>query len=149
MKTFATISLFAASALILAPKPAAAGDREIAAIGGFIGGLIVGSQINNDHHSHRRVVVGPACPPPTRVVIQTGGYWDHRPVRVWIAPRWTVVYDSYNRPIRRYVAGHYETRNNRVWVSHNRNHHGHDRNDRDYRHSSRHDDRRDGRRDRH
>jgi|UniRef100_UPI004048F681 hypothetical protein len=148
MKTLATVSLLAASALILAPKPAAAGDREIAAIGGFIGGLIVGSNLNHNQ---------PYCPPvvsdPTRgpvVVYGSGGYWQTSCVQVWISPTWTVVYDNYRRPVRRFVPGHYESRNNRVWVASNRNFHNNDRHDRhdDHnRHSSRNDDRRDRRRD--
>lgn len=147
MNKIATVSLLAASALLFAPKPASAGDKELAAIGGFIGGLILGSQINNDHHSH--VVVEPACPPPAPVVVvQVGGYWDYRPVQVWIAPRWIVVYDSCNRPIRRYVPGHYESRRERVWVAHRGNYDRHDdrrsaRYDRDDRN-----DRRNDRRDR-
>lgn len=141
MNKTATVSLLAASALLFTPKPAVAGDKELAAIGGFIGGLIIGSQIDNNHH--RRVVVQPACPPPARVVIQTGGYWDYRPIRVWVAPRWTVIYDSCNRPVRRYIAGHYETRRERVWVAHRG---GYDRHD--DRRSARHD-RNDHRRDRH
>lgn len=143
MNKTATVSLLAATALLFAPKPAVAGDKELAAIGGFIGGLIIGSQINNDRH-HGRVVVEPACPPPAPVVIHTGGYWDYRPVRVWVAPRWIVVYDSCNRPVRRYVAGHYETRRERVWVA---QHRGYDRHD-DRRSTARYD-RDDNRRDRH
>jgi hypothetical protein len=140
MKTIATISLLAASALILAPKPATAGDREIAAIGGFIGGLIVGSNLN---HSQ------PYCPPvvsyPAPVVVySSGGYWETSCVQVWIAPRWTVIYDRYNRPVRRFEPGHYETRNNRVWIASNRNY---DRRDHDNRRTARNDDRRDHRRD--
>lgn len=62
MNKTATVSLLAASALLFAPKPAVAGDKELAAIGGFIGGLIIGSQIDSNHH--RRVVVQPACHRP-------------------------------------------------------------------------------------
>lgn len=62
MNKTATVSLLAASALLFAPKPAAAGDKELAAIGGFIGGLIIGSQLDRNHHE--RVVVRPSCPRP-------------------------------------------------------------------------------------
>ncbi|MCC6415776.1 MAG: hypothetical protein IT582_07700 [Opitutaceae bacterium] len=121
MNKTATVSLLAASALLFVPKPAAAGDKEIAAIGGFIGGLILGSQIDHDHH-RGHVVVAPSCPPSPQIVIQAGGFWDYRPVRVWVAPRWTVVYDHCNRPVRRYIAGHYDTRHERVWVARNGGH---------------------------
>lgn len=124
MNKTATLSILAASALLFAPKPAAAGDKELAAIGGFIGGLIVGSNINKTSHTH--VVVEPACPPSTTVVVHSGGYWENRPVRVWVAPRWVVVYDDCHRPVRRYIAGHYEIRHERVWVAHRG---GHDRHD--------------------
>jgi len=53
MKTKTTLSLLAASAVLLAPRVALAGGEGIAAIGGFIGGMIVGSQVGSTHtHTH-------------------------------------------------------------------------------------------------
>lgn len=153
MNKTATVSLLAVSALLFAPKPAAAGDKEIAAIGGFIGGLILGSHINHEHHHRPPVVEAPACPPPSVVVYESGGVWDYRPTRVWIAPRWIVTYDDCHRPVRRYIAGHYETRHERVWVARRSSHnlHGHHSNAHYYGNANRHDrhDRKDRRSNRH
>ena len=47
MKTKITaLALIAVTAFSLAPKPAKAGDKEWAVVGGLIGGLIIGSAIN-------------------------------------------------------------------------------------------------------
>lgn len=139
MNKLATLSLLAAGALAFTPQSAVAGDKTVAAIGGFIGGLIVGSQVNS-HSSHTTVIYDDHCPPPGPVVIVSNGpgYWIERPVQVWVAPTWIITYDPWNRPIRRYVAGHHTTRMEKVWVNHTR----------PTRHIARHDDRRPGRNDR-
>lgn len=118
MNKLATLSLLAAGALAFAPQSAVAGDKTVAAIGGFIGGLIVGSHVNS-HSSHTTVIYDDYCPPPGPVVIVSNrpGYWVERPVQVWIAPTWIVTYDPWNRPVRRHVAGHYSTRMEKVWVN--------------------------------
>src|SRR5690606_12644140 len=81
MKTkLIALALAGATALSLTPKPAVAGNKEIAAIGGFIGGLIVGSVINDRHHDsrHSTVIVdhhhdrGPS------------GYWKEVTVKTWV-----------------------------------------------------------------
>ncbi len=151
MKKLATITLLAASALILVPKPAVAGNSGLAAIGGFIGGLIIGSNANSQ----------PYCAPtyypaPPVVIYDDGGYWQTSNIRIWIGPRWVVTYDRYNRPSRRYIAGHYENRSHRTRVAYNGHHRYNDRQDRNYkrrdrehRHSSGNKDRSDRRRNRH
>lgn len=136
MKTKITaLALVVVTALSLAPKPAQAGDKGLAVVGGLIGGLIIGSAISDSRHSaeHR-----------TTTVIVNGrrdddcderdGYWKTVEVRVWVPGGW-VVERHHGRTIKRYVNGHYECRNDRVWVSYDRRDR-HDRNDR-------HDDRRD------
>ena len=84
MKTKITaLALITATALSLAPKPAAASDKGLAIVGGFLGGLIVASAINDSRHdnysdSNTTVVVndrydnrGPS------------GFWKEVSVRVW------------------------------------------------------------------
>ena len=45
------LALVAVTAFSLAPKPAKAGDKELAVVGGLIGGLIIGSAIADANHS--------------------------------------------------------------------------------------------------
>lgn len=123
MKTKITaLALVAVSALALAPKPAQAGDKEVALIGGFIGGLIVGTAINNDHRGYappvETVVVHDRgygygrhhAPPPPR------GYWKEVTVRRWVPDTWEYRYE-YGRRVRVYVPGHYVIDRDRVWVA--------------------------------
>lgn len=109
--------LVAVAALAFAPKPAQAGDREIAAIGGFIGGLIVGSVIN-DHRDHNdaTVIVHDRGPGHYH---QERGYWKEVTVRHWVPDTWEYRYE-YGRRIRVFVPGHWVMRRDRVWVAHNR-----------------------------
>ncbi len=133
MKTkFTALALAAVTALSLAPKPAMAGDKEVAIIGGFLGGLIVASAINDSRHDNdynRR---------NTTVVVASNdrcddrydnrresGFWKEVSVQVWIPGCWIVERRHHGRDYRRYVGGHYECRTNRVWVAYDR----HDRHD--------------------
>jgi hypothetical protein len=146
MKTkLIAIALVAVAALALAPKPARAGDEGLAAIGGFIGGVIVGSVINDsrhDNHGYIGVDVG----------YNNGGYrgdhgyrgdygrgnhhghrhgyWKEVRVRHWVPGRWIVECDRYGREYRRMIPGHYVYRMDRVWVSNDR-YDRYDRYDRD------------------
>lgn len=129
MKTKITaLALVTATALSLAPKPAAAGDKGLAIVGGLIGGLIVASAINDSHHHDYRgntavIVSDPSCNDrgPT-------GYWKDVSVRVWVPGCWIVERSHHGHGARRYVSGHYEYRHNRVWVAYDRHHHHGDRN---------------------
>jgi hypothetical protein len=140
MKTFAT--LLAAGAIAFAPKPAAAhGNEGIAALGGFVGGVIVGANLNHHRpvvacppayappprvivapYPPPRVVVAP-CPPPRVVVAPCPpppppppmGYWREVTVRDWVPGYWTTV-QHHGRHERRYVPGHFEYRTERIWV---------------------------------
>lgn len=132
------LALVAVTAFSLAPKPAQAGDKELAVVGGLIGGLIIGSALSESRHSadypHRS----------TTVVVNghrdsrhgdyddrnDGGYWKTVSVKVWVPAGW-VIERRPGRDSRHYVHGHYTYRTDRVWVSYDR----HDRRD--------HDDRRD------
>lgn len=122
------LSLITVTALSLAPKPAVAGDKEWAAIGGFIGGVIIGNAISDSHRS--------SYPPPrsTTVIVNDrcddgrDGYWKTVSVRVWVPGYWVEERRHFGRSCRSYVAGHYEYRHDRVWVSSDRDD-CHDRHD--------------------
>lgn len=115
---FASIAVVAA-ALIGSPIRAEAGHRHhdhdgevIAAIGGFVGGMIVGSILDDDpapavsvsygheHRGHRH------------------GHWEVRKVRVWVPGRWAWVDRDCSRPRRVWIEGYYDVRRERVWVGH-------------------------------
>lgn len=156
------LTLAAATAFAFTPKSASAGNGDGAAIvGAIIGGAIIGAAIASADNDCAPVYVNttPYCPPAPVYVTDSYGYWTTVPVNVWVAPTYIVVNDYYGRPTRRYVAGHYECRNERRWIAHNRpvvhgrvvaGGYGHDRRDdrRDGRRDDRRDDRRDNRRDR-
>ena len=112
--------VFALIPLILGPAtaPTAKADREgRALIGGIIGGLIIGSIIDDDHrgHHHSRVSVNrhsSHC--------RCSGHHDTISVKTWVNGSWSVHYDSYGHRHRDWHPGHYIYREERVWVSHNR-----------------------------
>jgi hypothetical protein len=118
MKTKLTaLALAAATALSLAPKPATAGDKELAIVGGLIGGLIIAAAISDNHHD--------VYPVHGSAVIVAGsnnhhahGYWKSVSVRVWVPGCWVSERGHHGRTYRRYREGHYEYRTDRVWVSH-------------------------------
>jgi len=133
------LALIATSALTFAPKPAMAGNKELAVVGGLIGGIIIASAINDHCDDNRATVVygnGNNC---------DTGYWNNVSVNVWVPGCWVIERRSHGSDYRRYVGGHYEVRSNRVWVASNRHDYRHDR--RDYRDERR--DYRDDRRDDH
>ncbi len=122
-------------------------DREgRALVGGLIGGLIIGSILDDDHH-HRRTTVHhrssyryDSC--------GCNGHHDYISVKTWINGRWSVHYDNCGNRLRNWHPGHYSYTKRRVWVPHNRGRHyyngpSHGRND--YR-SDRHHGRRQGNR---
>jgi hypothetical protein len=118
------LALVAASAFSLAPKPAQAGDKELAVVGGLIGGLIIGSAISDSRHE--------ADYPRATVVVDgrndryddyrdhRDGYWKIVSVKVWVPGTWVIERSRYGHEIRRYVGGHYTYRNDRIWVSYDR-----------------------------
>lgn len=128
---FTALVLTAATALTLTPKSAFAGDKEWAAVGGFLGGLIVGSAINDSRHdsySHRTstVIVNDR---DDRCYDRPEGYWKDVSVRTWVPACWEVRYEC-GRRIRVYVPGYYAYRTERIWVSFDRHdRRGYDRDD--------------------
>lgn len=116
--------LVAVTAFALAPKPAKAGDKELAVVGGLIGGLIIGSAIADSRHSdysHTTVVYD-----RDGRYDRDEGYWKTVTVKVWVPGGWVIERSRYGRDYRRYIDGHYTYRTDRVWVSYDR----HDRRDR-------------------
>lgn len=135
MNIKATALCVAAAAFAFTPKPAVAGDKEAAIVGGLIGGLIIGAAIAD------------AADVDTHVVLANhryadrcdDGYWRTVDVRTWVPGYW-VTERRHGRTHRYYVEGHYEIRTRRVWVAYDR----YDRRDR-YDRYDRYDDRRDRR----
>lgn len=69
-------------------------------------------------------------PPPVVVVERPApprGYWKIVTVKEWVPGRWVTTHDRHGRAYRVFEAGHYSYRDERVWVSNDRN----DRNERD------------------
>lgn len=120
MKNIIALSLVALTAVALTPSSAHAsrsGDKALAAVGGFIGGVIVGSAINHhDRYPSRH---------ETRVIVDRDrdhcddGYWKEVSVRTWVPGYWATDY-RHGRRIRYYVDGYHEHRIERVWVSYDR-----------------------------
>lgn len=116
------LTLAATTAFAFTPKPAVAGDKELAVVGGILGGILIASAIHDHDDGPRTVVVSHGHRHG-----RDDGYWKTVEVRVWVPGCW--VYERrHGRSIRRYVEGHYECRTDRVWVSYDR----HDRRDRKY-----------------
>ncbi|MBI2812718.1 MAG: hypothetical protein HYX71_00340 [Opitutae bacterium] len=128
MKTKITaLALTAALALSLAPKPAQAHDKGLAIVGGFLGGLIVASAINDSRHDTYDSRY-------TTVIVRDRhdeGYWREIRVRTWVPGCWVVERGHHGRSYRRYVEGYYTYRTDRVWVASDR--HGRGDRDDDYR----------------
>lgn len=111
--------ILALIALLLGSTTAstAKADREgRALIGGIIGGLIIGSVLNDDHHGHHsRVTVnrhGSHC--------SCRGYNDYVSVKTWVNGSWSIHYDHCGRRLRHWTPGYFTYRQERVWVPHNR-----------------------------
>ena len=141
MKIKATlIATATAFALITGQSSARAGDETIAAIGGFIGGVIVGSIASDNHHG-------------SSVVIETGygrhsnrhydrgdrrdrydrghgygrnnrrghtgnrGRWEYRTVRKWVPGYWSYTRDRCGDRRRFWNRGRHVRTQVRVWVS--------------------------------
>lgn len=117
MPKLTTLSLLAAGAIALSPSPAQAGhrggDEAVAALGGFVGGLIVGTLIQDAPRYDRTVVVAHR---DTYRSDDCGGYWKPVTVRTWVPGYWTTRYDC-GRRLRVYVPGYWEHRTERVWVA--------------------------------
>lgn len=128
------LTLAAATAFAFTPKPAVAGDKETALIGGLIGGVILGAVLADANDHDTRVVLAGHSHYDHR----DQGYWKNIEIRTWVPGYW-VTERRHGRAHRYYVDGHYEIRTDRVWVAynrydrHDRRDYGYDRRDRGYR----------------
>jgi len=128
-----SLSLAAAVVLFAAHQPVAHADDETRAlIGGLIGGIILGSAIDDGQHHvevgyghrrHHRHYDGCGC----------GGHYEWITVRVWVPGGWSFRYDDCGNRYRVRTHGHYIHKKKRVWVSHGHRDHGrYDHGYRDY-----------------
>ena len=135
MKHIALLSLLSAAALVITPAPAKADSEGVAAIGGFIGGLIVGKIIDGpDHHRHHGSSVSVEVSHRSYDRYDRDhdryrdrghhyghdrhrghGYWDTVRVKVWVPGYWGTRYEHGCR-VRYHVPGRYEWRTERVWI---------------------------------
>ena|SRR6478609_10048291 len=114
------LTLAAATAFAFTPKQASADHGDGAAIfGAILGGAIIGAAIASADANCAPVYVNSTYCPPAPVYVASG-YWTTTTVNVWVPPVWVVERDYYGRDCRRYVAGYYAPRHNRVWVANNR-----------------------------
>lgn len=98
-------------AAVATPNTAKANDAG-KILGGFIGGVIVASALNDHHHETVIVRDGDRCDEPR-------GYWREVSVRVWVPGCWVFESGHHGHGYKRYVEGHYELRHDRVWVAYN------------------------------
>jgi len=147
MKKLIQLTLVPLLLVTLGSAPAQADDEAIAAIGGFVAGIITGSIIDDhDHRSH--VYIGHdrydrnQCRPRHERTHDRGycgrdgcrkrdcrsdhrighkrGHWEIKHVRVWVPGRWVVKRDRCGDRIKVWNRGHYRWEKERVWVSYNK-----------------------------
>ena len=152
MKTKATlIATATVFALIAGQSTARAGDEAIAAIGGFIGGVIVGSITSDNHHGSSVVIEagygrgsgrhydrGNRHDRYDRHYDQTRRYgrhdsrghtsyrgrWEYRTIRKWVPGYWTYTRDRCGDRRRVWNRGYHVRTQVRVWVSFGEDHGG-------------------------
>lgn len=138
MKLASTITLLAAIAFAFEPTTAKADDEGAALVGGLIGGIIIGSILDDDRHKHHHVSYSYGRPHRGH---HNSGYYKWVRVKIWVPGRYVYSCDEYGNRYRTWHRGHYTYNKRKVWVSYN-----------NYRRGSRHYDdyceydRRDGRR---
>lgn len=129
--------------LIARPTTARAGDEALAALGGFIGGVIVGTVIN-DHDDDRTVIIHGRSDRYDRHDRydrydsydrngrydrghRPNGQWEYRTIRKWVPGYWVIEHDRYGDRRRVWIEGRHVRTQVRVWVSFgDRRHRSHD-----------------------
>lgn len=127
MKTYIRYLLVSMIALGLSAGKSNANDEAVAAIGGFLAGIITGVVIDKDGHHHGSVHVtsGSRCYKHSRYGCEScssyghrsSGYWETRYVRVWVPGHWEYVRNHCGDRIRFWKSGYYTTRPEKVWIS--------------------------------
>ena len=103
--------------------PARADDEAIAALGGFVAGIITGAIIEDNNHVHGAVSVtyGDRHGRHDRYVRydrhDRRGHWEVQRVRVWVHGRWDVTFSRCGDRIRVWKPGYYTWRKEKVWVA--------------------------------
>ena len=140
MKTYIRYTIITLITLGLASEKSYAGDEAIAAIGGFLAGIITGVAIedHDDYHhhgarvristgDHHRVYhyTGNRCYRHSRYGCETcrsyghrtTGHWEIRHIKVWIPGHWEFVRNRCGDRVRIWKSGYYTTKPEKVWVS--------------------------------
>ncbi len=147
MKTKIRHIIIATVLLGIVSTPAHAGDEAVAAIGGFIAGVITGSVINdhNDHyrhvgyshsghHSGVSVSVGhhsrgvphynhrdPRYRYDSRLgyVTNSRGYYSYQKVKVWVPGCYHYSHSRHGHRVKVWKSGHYRYETRKVWIPKN------------------------------
>lgn len=133
MKKHLIITLCTVAALAFVPITHA-GSKERAAIGGFVGGLIVGHALSKhapapdcretvQYDRHHRSSYGHY----NRHQRASPGHWETSRVKIWVPGHWSVRVDRCGTRVRHFVAGRYGWRTERMWVAYAPAHRGHGR----------------------
>lgn len=127
----------AAIVLGMMAAPSHADDEALAALGGFLAGVITGVVIEDNDHHHRgpavEVSVGSRHGYPDRYGRHSRydrydrhrapGHWEVRYVKVWIPGRYEYVRDGCGRRIKVWKPGHHISRPEKVWVAYRSDRH--------------------------
>ena len=123
MKSLLYITLITALVASTA-APEARADREgRALVGGLIGGIIIGSILDDEHHHHHyhnRVHHRSRGHGGYDNGCGCSGHYDYISVKTWINGHWSVSYDRYGHCHRHWRPGYYSYDKRRVWVPHKR-----------------------------
>lgn len=146
MKKTIRYTIIALIALGLSSSHAKAGDEALAALGGFLAGVITGAVIE-DHHDHDydhgvRIRVGShhddwyrhgnrhygktRCHKHNRYecnACRSGhhrdrGHWEVRHVKIWVPGHWEFVRNRCGDHVRVWKSGYYRTKPEKVWIEH-------------------------------
>lgn len=122
MKNKIRTLITATIALGLSAGQVHANDEGLAALGGFVAGIITGAIIEDHHGYHHdagvRISVGDRHDRYGSYSRHgQRGYWEVRHVRVWIPGRWEFVRNECGQSVRVWRPGHHRMQRTRVWVA--------------------------------
>jgi hypothetical protein len=104
-----------------APVAGQAGDEGWAALGGFLGGTILG-EVFHGHHGHHGHQGGHTVVVEEHHYVQPAGHYEYEKREVWHEGYYSYEYDRCGRRIRVWNPGYYTYTTVKVWVEH-RGHH--------------------------